>query len=112
MINYSITKVQAYTTPTHANVVKEVTLEINAISGAYKARSFFPVTFGDYEDFSSPPGNFIPYENLTQAQLIEWSKDKIGADVIAAIEHGLNTQLIEMSTTPRLVSIAPPPDNN
>ena len=41
-----------------------------------------------------------PYENLTEAQVIEWVKEALGADKVAEIETDLNDQILYMQTDP------------
>jgi hypothetical protein len=41
-----------------------------------------------------------PYENLTEAQVIEWVKEALGADKVTEIETDLNDQILYMQTEP------------
>ena len=37
--------------------------------------------------------DFIPYDNLTEAQVIQWVKDEMGADTVAAHEANVTAQI-------------------
>jgi hypothetical protein len=56
---------------------------VNAVDGEYSANSYGTVGFerGD---------TFIAYDSLTEAQVIEWVKDKLDVEVI---EAGLQAQI-------------------
>jgi hypothetical protein len=43
--------------------------------------------------FNPPQATFTPYDQLTQAQVLQWVFDALGADQVAAIESELQTQL-------------------
>jgi hypothetical protein len=42
------------------------------------------------------PTHPVPYASLTEAQVIEWVKEELGADNVAAIEADLNAQILYM----------------
>lgn len=50
-------------------------------------------------------GNFIPYDQLTEAQVIGWVKEVLGPEQVAAIEADLNFQIVYMQQPP---VISPP----
>ncbi len=37
--------------------------------------------------------DFIPYDQLTEAQVIQWVKDEMGADTVAAHEAAVDAQI-------------------
>lgn len=37
--------------------------------------------------------DFVPYQNLTEAQVIQWVKDEMGADTVAAHEAAVQAQI-------------------
>jgi hypothetical protein len=42
-----------------------------------------------------PEGNLIPFDELTQEQVVGWVKDKFGAEKVTEIEAALQAQLDE-----------------
>lgn len=58
-------------------------------------------------DVSPPVGDFTPYDQLTEAQVLGWVQADLGADRVAAIEQGLNQQLVYMQAPP--VAVLPLP---
>jgi len=44
---------------------------------------------------AKPPSDpdFIPYDQLTEAQVIQWVKDEMGADTVAAHEAAVDAQI-------------------
>jgi hypothetical protein len=51
-------------------------------------------------EFSPPTGAFIPYADLTEAQVLGWVQAELGTDQVAAIEQDLNQQIIYMQAPP------------
>jgi predicted phage tail protein len=48
-----------------------------------------------------PPGDpFVPYPNLTEAEVIGWVQSVLGAQKVAAIEAGLAAQIAYMANPP------------
>ena len=55
-----------------------------------------PLTAGCYGsvNFGAPdPDNFIPYEDLTREIVIQWTKDALGEETVAATEAALSKQM-------------------
>ena len=56
-------------------------------------------TAGSYgsQGFTADPSdpNFVPYDQLTEAICIGWVQDALGAEVVAAMESGLSSNLDE-----------------
>lgn len=45
-------------------------------------------------------GTFIPYDQLTEAEVIGWVKNSLGPEQVAAIEADLNFQILYMQQPP------------
>jgi hypothetical protein len=45
---------------------------------------------------------FVPYDNLTEAQIIGWVKEELN---VAAIEADLNAQILHMQTCPPILPL-------
>jgi hypothetical protein len=43
---------------------------------------------------SASDSTFIPFEDLTQTQVIQWVKNALGEEYIAELQNNLNTQII------------------
>lgn len=39
------------------------------------------------------PANFIPYDQVTQAEAIQWTQDALGVDRVASMEAEVQTQI-------------------
>ena len=44
-----------------------------------------------HKDHNAP--DFIPYDNLTEAQVVQWVKEEMGADTVAAHEAAVQAQI-------------------
>ena len=44
-----------------------------------------------HKDHNAP--DFIPYQNLTEAQVVQWVKEEMGADTVAAHEAAVQSQI-------------------
>jgi len=44
--------------------------------------------------------DFIPYDQLTEAEVVGWVQSALGADAVNAIEANLNMQLVYMANPP------------
>lgn len=66
------------------------------------------ITDGEYSapttstvNFSEQPGQeLIPYENLTEAQVVGWVQDALGPDHVAAIEGVLAAKIAAQKAPP------------
>lgn len=56
------------------------------------------------------PGSIIPFDQLNEQVVIGWTKDRLGAESVAAIEQGLADQLSEF-VNPTTASGVPWADN-
>ena len=71
---------------------------VNAVSSTLNPEGN-PYSQGAYGTVSleRPEGDLIPFENLTQDQVIGWVKEKLGGDEkVAEIEKALTDRLAEM----------------
>ncbi len=57
-----------------------------AASGSVYGTISFP-----HKDHNDP--TFIPYQDLTEAQVVQWVKDEMGADTVAAHEAAVDAQI-------------------
>ena len=55
---------------------------------------------GDYSsvatgecDYTQSGDTFVPYDQLTQEQVIGWVKESLGADTVTSLEAGLDVQI-------------------
>lgn len=55
---------------------------------------------GEVEVPTPAGGTFIPYEQLTEPTVINWVKDVLGPEQVAAIEADLNIQILYMQQPP------------
>jgi hypothetical protein len=53
--------------------------------------------------FTPPQASFVPYDQLTQAQVIQWVFDTLGQDQVTAIETDLAAQLAYIQNPPVVV---------
>jgi hypothetical protein len=54
-----------------------------------------------------PVEELVPFENLTEALVLSWIQNSIGADAIAAIERGIEAELQDQQF-PRVAHGLPP----
>ena len=59
--------------------------DVTEVDGDYSARNYGSTGF-EY-DASSP--DFVPYADLTETEVIQWVKDAMGAEEVAAIDTRL-----------------------
>ena len=45
------------------------------------------------QSFPTPTGDFIPYEDLTEAEVIGWVIDAMGTDQVVELEASLDSQI-------------------
>jgi hypothetical protein len=82
----------------YANIVKVIHWVRTAASDGYNASSYGSVTI------PAPQGSFIPYEDLTQAEVDGWLNDCVN---VASVDAALATQ-IEQLKNPPVVSLPLP----
>lgn len=94
-----IWKIQEMHRSAEDGLVTSVDWTVAAVSGIYNE-----VTVGST---SLERGEqFIEFESLTQETVIDWVKDKIGEDVVSAIEADL-TNKVEKLAAPKTISGVP-----
>ena len=86
----------------HTDVVSAVYWQLSGDDGS-TACSVFDVTPLTL-DLEEP---FTPYADLTQAQVLGWVQDTLGADVIAAHEANITQLLAQIETPPPLIPALP-----
>ena len=57
--------------------------------------------------FKQVEGNFIPFENLTQQEVVEWVKEKLGAGELQRLTEELQEE-IQSKTNPQKETVVPP----
>ena len=60
------------------------------VDGDYTASTYSTVGFTE-----QPGQSLIPYDNLTEAQVIQWVKDSLGAEGVAAIDTALAANIAD-----------------
>jgi hypothetical protein len=55
---------------------------------------------GGETELPSPENPFVPYANLTEAEVIGWVQNVLGTQKVAAIEANLNFQILYMQQPP------------
>jgi hypothetical protein len=83
--------------------IKTVHWEVVEAQGAVNGKSYGTC---DLIPKSASDPTFIPYENLTQAQVIQWVKDSLGPDEVAKYEASVQRQ-IDAQKAPALTSGLP-----
>jgi hypothetical protein len=63
---------------------------VSKTDGAATGSVYGTISF-PHKDHNDP--TFIPYQDLTEAQVIEWVKDEMGADQVAAHEAAVQGQI-------------------
>jgi hypothetical protein len=76
---------------------------VSKTDGAITGAAYGEMRF-DYKSPQDP--TFIPYANLTQAQVIQWVKDALGPDEVAKYEASVQRQ-IDAQKAPALTSGLP-----
>jgi len=94
--NWVIEQMEAYPQyEGHSDVVFNVHWRLNANEGNYNATSY-----GSVGVTLDPDSDFVPYANLTQAEVVNWVKDALGEEQVADIERGLEGQIENLITPP------------
>ena len=61
------------------------------------------VRTGGTTTFTPPQSTFVPYDQLTQMQVLQWVFDALGEDEVLSIEANLETQLAYQQNPPVVV---------
>lgn len=101
MTNWTVTSLLVKTQESgYTDVVYLVNWLASDTDGTHEARRG-----GETEVPLPAGGTFIPYDQLTEAQVIGWVKEVLGPEQVAAIEADLNFQIVYMQQPP---VISPP----
>lgn len=79
---------------TSDNFVRVVHWNASQTDGDFSASTYSTASFTKEDGI-----NYVPYAELTEAQVIEWVKGSLGADGVAAVEAAL-AQNIELQKNP------------
>jgi hypothetical protein len=79
----------------HSDVVFTCHWRLNANEGNYNATSY-----GSVGVTLDPDSDFVPYANLTQAEVVNWVKDALGEEQVSQIETGLAGQIENLKNPP------------
>jgi hypothetical protein len=85
------------------NVVVNVQYTFSGVEGNYSSQ------ISDNMDFIYSGGSFTPYEDLTEAQVIGWVQNRLGATLISSMEAGIKAQIDSQKTPPLTPEILPLP---
>lgn len=81
---YNLDTFKVYSTAQAQNIVKSVRFELVCELNGKQKTAFQTIVFQE-PDFNK----FIPFESLTQDQVMAWVSEKIGAQEIEALKNGL-----------------------
>ncbi len=62
---------------------------VDAADGTYTAGAYGSL------GLERPEGEMVPFNQLTEAMVVQWVKDKLGAEAVSNIEAALQAQLSE-----------------
>jgi hypothetical protein len=86
----------------HTDVVVTAHWNVQGTDGTYTASVYGTQSF-TYDSGKA----FIPYDSLTQDEVVLWVQDSMGAEGVASLEANLNTQ-IENQINPPIVTLPLP----
>ena len=84
------------------NIVYNVHWIVTGVDGDYSSKAIGTQTVPLSED-----GTFIPFEDLTNDVVVEWTKEAMGEEQVASIEAGIASQ-IEALINPTSVTLIIP----
>jgi hypothetical protein len=84
MITWSISQMQR---KEDDGFVIHVWYRVDDVDGDYSS-----VATGEC-DYTQSGDTFVPYDQLTQEQVIGWVKESLGADTVTSLEAGLDVQI-------------------
>ncbi len=70
------------------NIVYNVHWIVTGVDGDYSSKAIGTQTVPLSED-----GTFIPFEDLTNDVVVEWTKEAMGEEQVASIEAGIASQI-------------------
>ena len=80
-------------------IVTGISDEIDPEGNAYQA-----TTIGTQTVTLDPESEFIPFEDLTNEIVVDWTKDAMGAEQVTSIEAGIQ-QAIDLEINPTSVTM-------
>jgi hypothetical protein len=79
----------------HTDVVVVAHWNVSATDGTYTSSAY------GTQSFTYDAGKaFIPYASLTQAEVVTWVQDSMGAESVASLEANLDTQIANQINPP------------
>jgi hypothetical protein len=84
---WSITNLSVYTSDEHQDAVHEATWKVVGDDGTSQAETTGVVVFG------IPNNSFIPYKDLTESEVLNWTKAGLGEVRVAEAENAVYGQL-------------------
>ena len=84
------------------NVIQTVNWTLTATDGDYTASCYGSVGLP-----APSPASFTPYDQVTEAQVQEWTEEALGAEQVASMKSGLAGQ-IEAQKNPTGGNLPPP----
>ena len=91
MTTFKIATMDRDTADGFVNTVHWIASQVDAsLDGEYTASSYGTVSFTKEDGI-----NYVPYESLTEAQVIEWVKGAMGEEGVAALELALANNIAE-----------------
>ena len=79
----------------HTDVVVTAHWNVSATDGTYTSSVYGTQSF-TYDASKT----FIPYASLTQAEVVTWVQDSMGAEGVASLEANLDTQIANQINPP------------
>ncbi len=71
-------------------------------NGIHTASSYGTVVL-PHKDYNDPA--FVPYDQITEAQVIAWTEAAMGAETLAALELNLDNQLAALTNPTRATGL-------
>lgn len=89
----------------NSDVVYNVNWRVNCVSDVAKPDGeFYSSTVYGSQSIPAPEGTFIPFADLTEAIVEEWTKAAMGDEEVASLYAGLDAQ-IEAEVNPTTLSM-------
>ena len=86
-----------------SDVVTSIAWRLTATDGEYVdpdgvTRPLSASTVGSVAITQPDPDDFTPYADITESQAVEWAKDALGDDRVAALETQVGAEVEELKT--------------
>lgn len=86
-----------------SDVVTSIAWRLTAIDGEYVdpdgvTRPLSASTVGSVAITQPDPDDFTPYADIAESQAVEWAKDALGEDRVAALETQVGAEVEELKT--------------